>query len=148
MKIVFLLLPLFLFSTGFQSVNHVKENNPELDAFIAQFKAAALAKDKVQLMALMDPAYKMEQHDKFKQGNTESFLNELFCGYKIDQNGFKCIPIKKLRSIDLATQGDDGAEISLVFRVGDKKDKIDVLLVAIMRMVDGVKVYGIRGAVG
>jgi hypothetical protein len=96
----------------------------------------------------MDITYKLEQHDKFHKGNTERFLNELFCGSRIDQEGFKCIPLKKIRSIQLASKGDGDNHINVVFRVGDKKTKIDVLLTVVVTEINGEKVYGIYGAVG
>jgi hypothetical protein len=148
MKFLAFAIPLLLCSLRSPENRFVPEPTPELDSFISEFKEAVLAKNKVRLMALMDPAYKMEQHDKFHKGNTDRFLNELFCGSIVGGSGFKCVQIKKVRGIELASKGEGDKTVVLVFQVSEKKIRVDVILTAVMRMEDGVKVYGMRGAVG
>lgn len=123
-------------------------NKEEINEFISEFKAAVLAQDQRAIMDLMDPAYKMEQHDKFHEGNTKRFLDELFCGNVPHSDVFRCMKLKKVRSIELAGLGEGNKNISAVFRVSDKKGAVDVMLTIVVRTEGGKKKYGIVGAVG
>src|SRR5688572_4882305 len=102
MRKLLLTLALLPFCCGFSNAQNKTQATPELDSFIVSFQQAVLAGDKAKLMELMDPDYKKVQHDKFHGGNTDRFLNELFCGNKVDQDGFDCISLKKVVDIELA----------------------------------------------
>lgn len=122
--------------------------DPELDAFVKEFVEAAKDGNRRRLMGLMDPGYRMEQHDKFHEGNTKRFLDELFCGSLIDGSGFKCIKIKNIKDVELASLGEGDRNVAVVFRVSDKKSKIDVVLTIKIRLENGKREFGIVGGVG
>ena len=82
-----------------------QEKDSELELFIQKFMSAANNRNVDSVMMMMDPAYKMEQHDRFLKGNTKQFLNELFCGNLTDGSGFKCVKFKKIRFVQLASLG-------------------------------------------
>lgn len=147
MRISLFLLP-FLLSLSFAKPHNTKDTDPGLDSFIQTFMEATLDKNQARLMSLMDPGYRMEQHDKFHKGNTTRFLDELFCGSVVGENGFKCIKLKKVKNIEVASVGEGEVSVPIVFRVSDKKTSVDVILTIKIREQDGRKKYGIVGAVG
>ncbi len=151
MKNTLLFTALIIVLGGFVSpprLHHINEDDPGIDSFANIFMAAVMAKNENRLMGLMDDGYRLEQHDKFHKGNTKRFLDELFCGKVTTEERFKCIKLKNVKSIQLGSKGEGDKEVAVVFRVGDKKEQIDVILTIKITLKNGKKEYGIVGAVG
>ncbi len=66
---------------------------PDIEGFLKAFETAVAGKDFNGLFKLVDPAYKKEQHKRMLKGNTEQFLDELFCGNLAVGKGFKCVKV-------------------------------------------------------
>lgn len=138
----------FLLSAGPSRINGTLEADPGLDSFLNEFTHAVESKNKARIVALLDPGFKLEQHDKYYRGKTDKFLDNFFCGSIVSGNGTKCLKFKKIVSIEIASKDEGGTSIPVVFRVSEKKVKVDVIMTVKIRITDGVKEYGIVGAVG
>lgn len=145
---IFAFLAMSVFNISMQHKPLGDSPDPEMDAFIADFISAVKSKNQATIMEFMDLEYKLEQHDKLHKGNTTRFLDELFCGNIVDGTGFKCVKIKKIKDLQLAVKGDGKKNIPVVFRVFEKKTKVDVTLTIVIRIENGVRHFGIVGGVG
>lgn len=139
---------MFFSHSALGQVDPSANKDPELQAFVSDFVEAAKSGNRRRLMGLMDPGYRMEQHDKFQKGNTKRFLDELFCGSLVDGSGFKCVKIKNIRNVEVASLGEGERNIAVVFRVSEKKTQVDVVLTIAVRNENGVRKFGIVGGVG
>lgn len=144
-----LLFPACMLLSSFSTYAPADDNDPGVDSFLNLFLEASLMHNQQRLMAMMDQEYKEKQHDKVYKGNTRKFLDQLFCGTIIgDNGGARCVKLNKLENIELASKGDGDKEVTVVFRVYEKKYKVDVMLMVRIRHEPGKRHYGIIGPIG
>lgn len=99
----------------------------DLALFIEKFKAAVTSHNPDEVMNLMDPDYKKEQHDAFLKGNTLQFLDEFFCGYDpADGETYECMKFAEIASLKLTTVIPDIELYIVLFHVTDSDSTVEV----------------------
>ena len=125
--------------------------------FLEEFEKAALAHDSEKLIELLDQEYRQNQLDGFHQGDTESFLNELFCGKDVKARGFECLKYNTIKQLNLVkVERITRQDIPLIvvgytvsYRVTDGTyDVVCDWTVTVKGSRFQQTVYGIYGAVG
>lgn len=121
----------------------------DLINYLLKFQETVISHDPVNLMKLLDPKYIREQHDDFLKGNTEQFIDELFCGYiGRTKESFKCLKLKNITHIDILSiepEGDRGYRV--YYHVSNDQFVIEAnWFINILH--DSDQKFGLVGAVG
>jgi len=120
----------------------------DLDDFLIKFEESVINQDKIGLISLMDPEYKLVQLDGFYNGNTEQFLNEFFCGNELNGDGFKCILFNEITKVERVKILKGEAQYTIVYKIISKDDEIKADWTITVIAEDENIIYGIYGAVG
>lgn len=120
----------------------------ELEALIQKMHEIIERKNGDEILDLFDPEYLNEQLYDFHQGNTERFINELFCGSSLDSEIYICIPYEKITNSEILNieEKNDGFYIYLKF--ASNENNIKSFFFIRERNVENKKIYFLVGAVG
>ncbi|GEM_PF-6300758 len=124
----------------------VTKTSSSMHKFLTRFEKTILKHNHNKLMKFMHKNYIQEQHDKFLEGRTEQFINELFCGDDLKNNKFECIKLPQIQKITRLRIERSGRLQRIVYRVETQNIQIEVIL-GIQKQPDGKK-HGLNGAVG
>ncbi len=119
-----------------------------IDSFLTKFEKAVLQNDTQALMEMMDADYRKEQHDEMLGGRTDLFLDELFCGNRIDESEFKCFKLKEIVSIQRKKVEETELGHTVKYTLANSYMEITTELLVLKKFVDGRSVFGIEGARG
>jgi hypothetical protein len=121
------------------------------DDLIDSFEKAVLSHDVKEIMEHLDPRYVYDQHNVFLSGNTEQFIDGLFCGEDAFKK-FKCLKYKDIKYIEHHIDNRGmlyDPSISVIFNVKDAATSIEVELRIESRIDDDHNVdYGFVGPRG
>ena len=119
-----------------------------LNVYINLWEEALLAKNKTDMIALLDSGYKVEQLDGMYKGDQQLFFDQLFCGDRLDQVKFECLTLKKIDGVKMDEIKVVRGDYWVYFIVSSGKTKIRVWSMFLPSEKDGRKIYGYRGPVG
>ncbi len=122
--------------------------NVELQNYLKTLEQTILAHDINGMMELIDKDYVKEQHDKNLEGRTQQFIDELFCGFELNNGPFLCIPFTDVQKANYTAIVDleDGYRVFYEISSANKTISLDWWITA--KIYDGKIVYGIYGAMG
>jgi len=138
----------FIFQAQAQTLEWkiVTETSASMHKFLTRFEKSILKHDHNKLMKFMHKNYVQEQHDKFLEGRTEQFINELFCGDNLKHNQFECIKLSQIQKITRLRIEKNGHFQRIVYRIETQNTQVEIVL-GIQKQADNKK-YGLNGAVG
>lgn len=144
-KIAYLTL-IFAFTLSIVSYSNQTNKLPKnAKKTIKSFQKAVKKHEQEKVMKLLDANYVKEQHDQFLEGRTEQFLEELFCGNSLTNQGkFECHKFTNISSIKLISYDEKENGFKLHFKVTSEKTASEVILF----LVKNESNYFILGAVG
>ena len=120
----------------------------KLKKFLLEFKQASLEHNSAKLVALLDREYKTEQLDGMHKGNTDAFLNELYCGKQTNGTGFRCIKYKTINYMKFIRAENNEEGYTVYYKLGNRVVEIETNWVVTIKTINSKRVYGIYGAVG
>lgn len=122
----------------------------DLKEFLDKFASAVTSHNAEEVMNLMDPDYRKEQHDAFLKGNTKQFLDEFFCGYDpADGETYECIKFNEVIKLELTTHIPDVELYIVIFHVTDSDSTVEVTwMVSAKPGDDGKNNFGMIGTYG
>ena len=149
-KSVFLLFIIALI--GCSSTKNTQNDDPyraDLEYYLENFEKAVIEHDSLNLMKLIDKSYVREQHDEFLKGNTEQFINELFCGDVSDRDEFKCFEFKNISKMERLRIEQDGLNgYKVYYLVSDGEHTIEADWYVKLYYHYKQPKFGLVGAVG
>jgi hypothetical protein len=119
-----------------------------IELFLADFEKAAVTHNTDKLIELMDQDYVKEQLVDFLNGNTTQFLDEFFCGDKVDGSGFACLQYMEITSLNKVelNKENDGYRVS--YDVYSNQTGVKTSWTITLKNIHGKLIYGLVGAVG
>ena len=150
LKLIGMLLPIFI---G-MSCSSVKETGAQkkeakaISGFLVGFESAVVAHDAAKLLDLIDRDYLNEQCYGLMEGNTEKFINELFCGNLINGDQFICLTFAQIDRLELLQLEKQDDYYTVVYRVGENGAEINANWAIIVNKVNGKIVCGLEGPRG
>lgn len=163
MKYVYvLLLGSFLLSACHTKKVAEKTNNPTVqkkdtvvakqlagvEEFLQRFEQATLAHNKTLLLDLMDHDYKVEQHDKVLKGNTEQFLNQFYCGYRTDGQGYRCQKYPEITGMKRVELLPNDGNYTATYHVFTKDIAVNISWLIMVKKQGKSVTYGLYGSQG
>ena len=150
-KILTITLFVIFISCG-TSRTYVTVDNKKLPnymvSFLNEFENASVNYDSGKLIELLDSEYRDEQLNFFHKGNTENFLNELFCGSFVSEAGFKCLMYNSIKQIKFIKAENIQEGYTVYYMVNDGTYEIICSWVVTVKTVNQKTTYGIFGALG
>ena len=143
----------FIFScTSVQKINSSGEKykiSKELNQFLVDFESAVEDQKRTELLNLMDPDYKKEQHDEMLEGRTDQFLNEFFAGRQTNGKGFKVLNFESVTSLDFSGINKTNEDTFDVFYIVKTSEyQINCRWQIKLRIIKEKNVFGMVGASG
>ncbi len=94
------------------------DSRTAVDRLVTALRGGVAMQDRDRLMALMDPEYVQEQHDRLLEGRTDQFLNEFFAGTEVVSGKFRSVEVEELQRIERIdieeTDEDDRYEVEAI----------------------------------
>ena len=131
-------------SEGAATSNETKE----VGKFLADFEKAVIRHDSKGLLKFIDQNYLQEQYYGFMEGNTEQFLNELFCGNLTNEDRYECLTFKEINRLKLVKLEREDDFYRVAYTVVANGVKINTDWRIIIRIVGGKVVCGLEGSYG
>jgi hypothetical protein len=122
----------------------------DLQQFLDKFFLAVTSHNSAEVMNLMDPDYKKEQHDAFLKGNTKQFLDEFFCGYDpADGETYECMKFNEVIKLELSSHIPDIELYIVMVHVTDSDSTVEVTWMVSAKLGDDGKInFGMIGTYG
>lgn len=88
------------------------------DALLHAFERAVAAKDRKQVLALLDPDYREKEFEDYYRGDTAAFLDDFFCGRTLDSTQTLCVPFGSVTGLERTglSEGEDGFAAEYLIR--------------------------------
>lgn len=133
--------------TPTQPVSNV--SGVDLNIFLANFEAATLSHDPVQIMQFMNEDYVTEQHDKFLKKNTTKFFDEFYSGGEVNASGQPKIDYTKITSmVKGKTSLVSGKFLTITYKVSTSTESVNVVWTIMSALGKDSKVrYGLYGKI-
>jgi len=150
LKVISLLLLIFI-GTGCSSVKTTSSQEKEAKAiskFLVDFEKAVISHDSKELLKLIDRNYLDEQCYGFLNGNTEQFINELFCGNLTNEDKFQCLAFSQIDKLELVKQERQDDYYTVVYKVSANGAEINADWVIVVNTVKGKIICGLEGPRG
>ena len=150
LKVISLLLLIFI-GTGCSSVKTTSSQEKEAKAiskFLVDFEKAVISHDSKELLKLIDRNYLDEQCYGFLNGNTEQFINELFCGNLTNEDKFQCLAFSQIDKLELVKQERQDDYYTVVYKVAANGVEINADWIIIVNTVKGKIICGLEGSRG
>jgi len=119
-----------------------------IEQFLSDFEKAAVTHNKDKLIQLMDPDYVKEQLVGFLNGNITQFLNEFFCGNKVDGSGFECLHYTEIISLKKVSLNKETNGYRVAYAVYSNQTGVKTNWTITIKNIQGKLVYGLVGASG
>lgn len=124
------------------------QNPGNVEQFLAEFEKAVITHNAGKLMKLMDADYVKAQHDEFLKGNTTQFLNEFFCGNKVDGSGFECLNFNEIKSLTRVELSKTNSGYDVTYEIFSNHSGVKRNWTITIKDVSGKAVLGFYGASG
>ena len=150
LKIISLLLSIFI-GMGCSTVKTTSSQEDEAKAiskFLVDFEKAVVSHDSKKLLKLIDRNYLNEQCYGFLKGNTEQFINELFCGNLVNEDKFQCLTFIQIDRLELVEQERQDDYYTVVYKVSANGAEINADWVIVVNTVKGKIICGLEGPRG
>jgi len=119
-----------------------------VEEFLQKFEQATLLHNKTLLLDLMDKDYKVEQHDKVLKGNTDQFLNQFYCGYRTDGQGYRCQKYMEITSMKRVELLPNDANYTVTYHVFTKDIAVNISWLVMVKKQGRTVTYGLYGPQG